>query len=502
MAIQRLRECISSKPISTKSKTESVLIEGKEVNAKKWYTFRIWECDPSKRNANGRSYSKVIPLVEKNKEVTTWALANHPEDDVNVKDICGVWKNPRVIDGWLCADLGFTDDDLGRKFESILELDGELEISSSVLGELDDESFVIEEGFVLERLGDVVWNSSNRLLQSKKDVYERDDETNELSKKYESGVTTINDKPVVEDDEELENSMEENKKVTILNNSNVKLHRDNALEENIKEKSMENNELLETTLSLNVKSMIKDAKNTENLNEKKSALETAYSYASKLSDKTLSEEINSELANVNNELKKLSEKGMKVDEMKDSIKSLKEEKAFAKKENVILKKNYTSLKEKYDVLSKMYEDKQFKASETELTKNHNLSKEVCSLKLKLRKQEQELRETKAKANIYKEKAIKAVANANGKADASLVEKMSKEIENLKEENRSLRKSLQKFRMSTLETKDDDSEKTSRFAMAKRNVMENRKPNENPKSSVVESKKGLSEDDKMEMMLGL
>lgn len=496
MAVQRLRECISSKPIDTKLKTESVLIEGKEVNAKKWYTFRIWECDPSKRNANGRSYSKVIPLVENNKSVTTWALANHPEDDVDVKDICGVWKNPRVIDGWLCADLGFTNDDLGRKFESILELDGELEISSSVLGELDDDSFVIEEGFVLERFGDVVWNSSNRLLQSKKDVYERDDETNELTKKYESGVETINN-TIGENDEE--SSMNENKNVTILNNSNVKLHRDNALEENIKEKSMENNELLETTLALNVKSMIKDATKVENLNEKKSALETAYSYASKLSDKTLVEEINSELANVNNELVELSEKGMKVDEMKDSIKSLTEDKEVMKKENEVLKKNYANLKEKYNVISKMYEDKQYKASETELSKNHNLSKELCSLKLKLRKQEQELKESKLKANIYKEKALKAVATSNGKADASIVEKLLNENKLLKEENRSLKSSLQKYRMSTLENRRIPTT-DSRFSTIKQNVLEQRrKVSETSKPSVIESK-GLTEDEKMEMML--
>lgn len=497
--IRRLRETISVKPIDKKVKTEKILVEGKEVNTKNWYTFRIWECDKTKRNANGRTYHRVIPIVESTKDVTTWALANHPEDDVDVKDICGVWKNPRVIDGWLCADLGFTDDNLGRKFESILELGGELEISSSVLGDLNDDGEVIEEGFVLERLGDVVWNSSNRLLQSKKDVYERDDETSELSKKYESGVTTINDNAIVENDND-EEVIKENKNVTILdNNSDVKQHRDNASECKIKveEKSMENNELLETTLSLNVKSMIKDANKSENLNDKKSLLEQAYSYASKLSDKTLSEEINGELANVNKEIMELSEKGMKVDEMKDSIKTLTEEKEFTKKENEILKKNYKALKEKYNTISEMYESKQFNASKAELDKNHNLSKEICSLKLKLRKQEQELRESKAKVRTYKEEIAKANADCNTKVDASVIEDMTNELKTLKEENKSLKMSLRKFRMNNL---DNDVSRNSRFESVKRNVIENRKPTmEKPFNRHVETK-SMSEDDKMEMML--
>ena len=62
--IQRLRETISVKPIDKKVKTEKILVEGKEVNTKNWYTFRIWECDKTKRNANGRTYHRVIPIVE------------------------------------------------------------------------------------------------------------------------------------------------------------------------------------------------------------------------------------------------------------------------------------------------------------------------------------------------------------------------------------------------------------------------------------------------------
>ena len=155
------------------------------------------------------------------------------------------------------------------------------------------------------------------------------------------------------------------------------------------------------------------------------------------------------------------------------------------------------MKEKYNTISEMYESKQFNASKAELDKNHNLSKEICSLKLKLRKQEQELRESKAKVRSYKEEIAKANADCNTKVDASVIEDMTNEIETLKEENKSLRMSLRKFRMNNL---DNDVSRNSRFESVKRNVIENRKPTmEKPFNRHVETK-SMSEDDKMEMML--
>ena len=479
----RIRETFEAKPISSKINTEKVLIEGKEVNAKKWYTFRIWNNDPNERNANGRNYSKVIPKVVK-ENITTLGLANHPDEDADVEKICCVWKNPRIIDDWMCADCAFTDDDLGHKFESVLELGGALECSSSVLGELDDDGFVLEDGLSVERISDIVFQSSNRLLQSKTDVYERDDDTSILSKKYENGTETINDLTISNEDE--------------IEESVVNKHRNNATEsKNIKEKKeMPENELLETTLGMNIKSIIKDADKTENLYEKKDLLESAHCYAEKLTDKTLLNETSEKIAKVNEEIKVLTEKGLKADELAKNVETLEEEKKTISEGSVKLEEERKVLQEKYDTLVKMYEEKQFKASEVELERNHNLSKEVCSLKLKARRQENSMKVLEKENKLLKEKIATLKATSNTMVNAEIVKDLQEQIEELTNKNIRLSESVKALRKAKLE--ESRVSRPSRFEQVR-----NRLPNRNIEK-IVESKEvesnGLSEDEKMEKML--
>ena len=479
----RIRESFAAKPLESKVKTEKVLIEGKEINAKKWYTFRIWNCDPNDRNANGRNYSKVIPIVLKEQPITV-GLANHPEEDADVEKICSVWKNCRIIDGWLCADCGFTDDDLGHKFESVLEMGGSLECSSSVLGELDDDGYVLENGFVVERLSDTVFQSSNRLLQSKIDVYERDDDTSVLSKKYENGTETINNLTISNEDE--------------IEESVVNKHRNNTTEsKNIKEKKeMPENELLETTLGMNIKSIIKDADKTENLYEKKDLLESAHCYAEKLTNKTLLNETSEKIAKVNEEIKVLTEKGLKADELAKNVETLEEEKKTISEGSVKLEEEKKVLQEKYDTLVKMYEEKQFKASEVELERNHNLSKEVCSLKLKARRQENSMKVLEKENKLLKGKIATLKATSNTMVNAEIVKDLQEQIEELTNKNVRLSESVKALRKAKLE--ESRVSRPSRFEQIR-----NRLPNRNIEK-VVESKEvesnGLSEDEKMEKML--
>lgn len=480
----RIRETFIAKPIESKIKTEKVLIEGKEVNAKKWYTFRIWNADPNDRNANGRNYSKVIPIVI-DENCVTIGLANHPENEVNVEKICSVWKNPRIIDGWMCADCGFTDDDLGHKFESVLEMGGSLECSSSVLGELDDDGYVLKEGFVCERLSDIVTESSNRLLQSKVDVCERDDETSVIYKKYESGTETINNvDSTIYDNEEIKESV-------------VNKRGNNATDLNIKEKKMPDNELLEASLKMNIKSIIKDADKVENLYEKKDLLVSAHDYAEKLTDKTLLNETSDKIAKVDEELKTLTEKGLKTDELEENVKNLEKENLIIAKDSAKLEEEKNSIKEKYEILSKMYEEKQFKASKIELERNHNLSKEVCSLKLKARKQENTILSLKKENRLLKEKMDKLSAMSNGKVDAEIVKDLNEQIEELTNKNVRLSESLKSLRKEKLESVNRTS-RFSRFEEAK-----NRLPKRDSimkSSTIVENKEFDDEDAKMEKML--
>lgn len=476
----RIRETFSATPINTSSVTEKVIVEGKEYNTHKHYTFRIWD---KNFNANGRNYSKVIDeVIQKN--LITYGLSDHPEENCeSVKDICMVEKNPRMIDGWMCVD-GYPIGEYGRRIEEILDVGGGIEVSSSVLGDIDDEGY-IEHGVETERYFDWVLNCSNRQIQYADHIEQREDDK----------VDNIN---LVSETGCVQETKEENK-LTILNNDSVVkvCDTDNATEQGekimaevITEKVAEQVKL---NLSLNIKGMLKEAKSKENVFEKKEILESANLYAKQLDDEVLAKEVEDELCATEDEIKTLSTKGLEVDGLNASMETLKKEndELIAKLKKVEDEKK--EVEDQLDVVTEMYESKQFNASKTELEKSHNLAKEVCSLKIKSKKLESKIAILERKNSILENRAKRAEndleiteAKLNSMVSADTYAKILEEKELAKKELRTMR--IKKLREE--ETSSDD-----RLASLKRKL---RKSEDEVVDSTITEED--DEDEKMEKML--
>lgn len=465
----RLQEKISAKPEKIAT-TEKILIEGKSYEPKTKYRFKVWD---SNFNANGRNYANILNKVVKENR-TTIGLMNHPEDEPDTRNIFGVEKNPRIdSDGWLSVEF-YPCGEYGKLIADIIDNDGPLEISSSALGDIDSNGYVLEEGFELERYFDVVTDCSNRLIQF----------PNYTLKHEEGNFEKISDEGV------------SNREIT---ESTVKLHRDNAVDSNNRgENSMpdSNEKLLKETMKMNIKSLIKDSDKTQNLHEKKEILESAHSYAQSLEEeKDLREDIEKKLEEVDNEIKKLSEKGLQTDSLTESVKKLTEDKKILMKEVSTLNEEIAKLEKKYKVVSSMYEEKQYKAGEDEVKKNRRLAKEVCALKLKLRRQSNALEEEKNKSKIMKIKLERVEAIANTKVDAEVVKSLEEKVQILEQRNSKLSKSLREMRLDSISTPQKSLQERNRertkFQRVKE-TLEGKKENE--------TKINLSEDDKMEKML--
>ena len=152
-----------------------------------------------------------------------------------------------------------------------------------------------------------------------------------------------------------------------------------------------NDEHVQQSMMLNIKSMIKDADKLNDPIERKDALVSADCFAKKLTDETLHTEICKKIEDADNEIKELSAQGMQTDDLTDKVKALEDEATKTNDELETLKKEKEEIEEKLKTITEMYENEQYKASESELEKtieleenNHRLSRELCSLKAKNR----------------------------------------------------------------------------------------------------------------------
>lgn len=484
----RIRETITINPndVKTTKISEKVICEGKEYNTHKHYTFRIWN---KEFNANGRNYSNVIDEVIKNGYVTI-GLSDHPENDGSTKDICFVEKNPRMIDGWMCVDI-YPVGNEGRKIEEILDVGGPIEVSSSILGDIDDNGYVFDA--TLERYADHVLGASNRQLHYSDHIEQREDD-NKINLVSEEGCV-----------QETKESNEEN--LTILEeNSLVKVgNTDNASEKNIGENTMENMvlnekvaEQVKSSLKLNIKSMIKEAKSKTDLYEKKEILESANLYAKQLDDESIAKEIDDELSATEKELKELSVKGLETDGLNEKIAELTKVKDELTEQLKKTQDGKNDVEEQLDVVTEMYESKQYKASKVELERNHNLAKEVCSLKIKTKKLESKIAMLTRKnailenrAKVAEKKVEITEAKLNTMIDADSYSKLLNEKENATSELRKMRvKNLRK-------TNDED-----RLANLKRRLGKVDDEIAEDETDVTPTTEEDDEDLKMEAMMGM
>lgn len=425
----RIHEKMTVTPIKCKEPiTEKIIVEGKEVSPKRKYTFLVWN---DEFNGNNRSYKYVIDRVIKENR-PTFTLADHPQDgcDADSLRITGCGKNYRRVDGWLATDW-YPLGEIGNRLADGFDLGVPATISSSVLGELDDDGYVMNnDSFFLERILDNLIDFPSNGIFHYADHNEKMDDDYSFETISENGfkeskenLTILNKENIVESSEKPQNDKTDD-------DENNDVIGENKMPENTM-----NDELLQTSMVLNIKSMLKDAEKLGNPFEKKEALVSADSFAKKLTDETLHNEISKKIEDAENEIKTLSTKGMQTDDLEEKVKKLEDENKNLSEELATVKAEKGSIEEKLNTITKMYEDKQFEASETEVEKveeleekNHNLSKELCSLKAKKRNFEMMMNR---KVKITESKLRRANAELNTMADVETVIAQEKEIKALK-----------------------------------------------------------------------
>ena len=445
----RIHEKMTVTPIKCKEPiTEKIMVEGKEVSPKRKYTFLVWKKDKvigdgSGINGNQRNYSLVIPRTIKENR-PTFTLADHPQDgcDADSVRITGCGKNYRMIGDWMATDW-YPLGEIGNRLADGFDLGVPATISSSVLGELDDNGYVVDsDTYFLERILD------NLIDFPSNGVYHYADHNEHMNDDY--SFETISENGF------KESTQKEN--LTILDKQNITESAENTQNNKAVEKESDvsigdkimpentNDELIQQSMMLNIKSMIKDAESMDSPFDKKEALVSADSFAKKLTDDTLHVEICKKIEDTDNEIKELSAKGLQTDDLANKCKALEDENKKVSDELEALKAEKADIEEKLKTVTNMYEEEQYKASQSELDKteeleekNHRLSKELCSLKAKNRNLEGMMRRNR---RVLESKMNKLEAESNTMVDADVVVDCKKKIKKLEGENADLCKKIE------------------------------------------------------------
>ena len=469
----RIHEKMTVTPIKCKEPiTEKIIVEGKEVSPKRKYTFLVWRKDKvigdgSGINGNNRNYSLVIPRTIKENR-PTFTLADHPQDgcDADSVRITGCGKNYRMIGDWMATDW-YPLGEIGNRLADGFDLGVPATISSSVLGELDDNGYVVDsDTYFLERILD------NLIDFPSNGVYHYADHNEHMNDDY--SFETISENGF------KESTQKEN--LTILDKQNITESAENTQNDKAVEKECDdsigeekmpentNDELIQQSMMLNIKSMIKDAENMDSPFDKKDALAMADSFAKKLTDDTLHVEICKKIEDTDNEIKELSAKGLQTDDLADKCKALEDENKKVSDELEALKAEKADIEEKLKTVTNMYEEEQYKCSQSELDKteeleekNHRLSKELCSLKAKNRNLEGMMRRNR---RVLESKMNKLEAETNTMVDADVVVDCKKKIKKLECENTNLCKKIE-----DLESTIDSMKKVNDAIDAEANVEE-------------------------------
>ena len=336
MAKQRLTENFSKdwgEPLNIKklpiqeSVTEKVLIEGAERQVISKWEVPVWRLD--KRNLNGRIYKMSLGerVVREFGDLVTANLADHPEEDGSVKDILGVAKNPHIRDGILYVDAYIVDEAFEKKLYRMVEVGYGMGVSSSILGDLDDDKVVIDESVEVERWFDYVLNPSYSVF---------------ITKDCERPSTTITKLETV-----VENLIEDT--TTIKYRKEPIKESKNMSEDKIKA-------LTEKTMRMNLDKIIADAENKGTIAEKLAALNEAASYVSDDLLPDVQTTIKEKLAVLTAESLALAEKGKTVEALNESISVKESEKTSLTEKIATLEEANKNLQSKYELATKLLDE--------------------------------------------------------------------------------------------------------------------------------------------------
>lgn len=430
----RIREKIQVTPIKFNGTVnERIMVEGKEVKPKRKYTFLIWN---NGFNGNGRNYKNVIPRVIKENR-PTFTLADHPLDgeEADSTRICGCGKNYRMIDGWLATDW-YPLGELGNKIADGFDLGVPSLVSSSVLGGLDNEGYVIDDdSFYLERICDILLDFPSN------GIYHYQDHVDKIDDNY-----------------HFENISEEglNENLTILDKSESKKSKlkestdkgDDTMSENT------NDDLIQQSMILNIKSMIKDAEKMDSPFDKKEALTSADEFAKRLEDETIHIEICKKIEDVDSEIKELSDKGLQTDDLTKKVKVLEDENAELKAQLNSANEEKTKLESKLKTLTDMYDEEQYKASEAELEKTAELEEKNKTLVRRMNSLKMRNLMTEKNNRVLESKLKRVEADANTKVEAEDLIQYTDKIKSLEDEIVELKSQLRKANFGLKRANDD------------------------------------------------
>ena len=375
------------------------------------YTFPISR--PDQKNLNNRVYTSELweNVIRSGKAEGAYGLMDHPSEEGSVKDIWCVWRNLRFSSDRkliLCDAYLFGDN--GRKVLEALEAGGRVGLSSSGWGEfMDDNTTLDPNTYEIERPADFVLNPSYEVFGVQDDLVESIQHEQNLS----SDVTPI------------------------LNESTLEV----SPKENIEEKTMDNDvkktspSLEERTFELNMRSMFKEAKKIEDIQQRIKENTSLLNYFEG-HDSSLKGEI---------------EEAIKADETailegyKESIELKKQVEELQS-----YKESSAQLQEKVNELSKTVESLNEKIKEQDSLQEEfeNACTLLDSMKEYSTKQEELIKVAKAKAN--------GMVSASAYKEAlSFGEEMQDENADLKKKVADLRRKLRSLIEASKKDEDDD-----------------------------------------------
>jgi len=361
------------------------------------YEIPVWRLD--QKNLNERIYSSKLAEKLMKESAVTLGLANHPKDEADVLNTFAVEKNPHVREGIMYVDAYLVGKN-GELANEILEAGGQIGLSSSAYGDVDDNGTVLEEGFEIERYADWVDQPSYQVFASKESKKEEKEEDKESAEK------------------KVEEKVEEKKEKAMAENPT-------------KEKKLT---LAEKNLKLGLKHLFESADATEDLKDKLSVYQEIVEYCEDAESSFVQEyleEANAKIKEINDTLYELAIKGKETDKLKESVESVEKEKTTLTEQIEEVTQKYEAVKVKYEKAAQMLDDlklreEKFKEMyDTALAEKNGMVKasEYNELYHYTEEKEEEIEELKEKIRELKKQV----------EESQKVDKPTKKIKKKKEE---------------------------------------------------------------------
>lgn len=409
------------------TESESIIEkDGTTYKCRGAYEIPVWKLD--QKNLNERVYpSKLAEKLMQESPVTT-GLANHPENEADVRDTFAVEKNPHIKEGILYVDAYFVGDN-GELAKEIIEAGGQIGLSSSAFGEVDDKGNVMVEGFELERYADWVQNPSYQVYAGKEQKLQTEKvENKEIPKEENINYEYVENEKLFEKNV-TNNNIEEEEKV-----NNEKEEKSMADKEN-KKISIE-----EKNLKLGVKHLFNEAESTEDLKEKRQKYNEILDYCDGVEFASdYIEEAQNQINSIDEQLYELADKAKEVDSLKEST----------EKEKTELQ---GTLEEKESKIKELTEEKE------QITEKYDKAVEMLD-ELKLR--EQKINE------MYKV----VLAEKNGMVKASEYNELNQYCEKIEEELKEKKNEASKLKRQIKRSKRTKNESIARPPKKEKEVVE-------------------------------